>query len=156
MTNAAVLSSAMRELHAAVDAWHAVVEGVAAESEDDATEALADPRLEAAQDAFYEKLAAFESATLPVLGLVALEGEATADGLELDDAVDDFSIHLVVRVPGDGPRQRLEEAMDLVAEAGTDVGARLTAAGFQVLEMATTRGEMALRGDDEDDEEDLR
>jgi hypothetical protein len=151
-TAAEELRRAAKELHAAVDSWHAVVEGVAAESDDDATEALADPRLEAAQDTFYERLAAFESAALPVLGLVALDDHGVPDGVEPDPTVDDFSIHLVVGAPDGAARDRLDEAMDLVDDAGNDLGGRLTAAGFRVIDLATTRGELALGDDDEDDE----
>lgn len=145
------LRVAVTELHGALDAWHAAVEGVAAESGDDATEALADPRLEAAQDTFYEHLGAFETATLPVLGLIALEGGDAAEAYELDAAVDDFTIHLVARVPDGGTRDRLDDAMSLVDDAGTELGARLTAAGFQVLELATTRGELEFDDADEDE-----
>ena len=61
MTATEDLSAAVAELHARLESWHAVVQGVAAESDDDPTEALADPRLEAAQDAFYDTLSRFEA-----------------------------------------------------------------------------------------------
>ena len=149
--------SASEDLRAAVtvvrgklDAWQAVVEGVATESEDDPTQALADPRLEAAQDAFYESLAAFEAATLPVLGMIVLDDE---DGDETDQGrilEDDFFLHFVVGVPdGDSP-DRLEEAFETVGAAGRDLSDRLESAGFTVAHYSASRGELEFDDVDED------
>ena len=142
------LAAAVAALHAKVDAWHAVVEGVATESGHNATEALADPRLEAAQDAFYEALGAFEAAALPVLGMVVLD-DATAD----DDQVleDDFFVHYVVAVDeGDSP-ERLDEAFATVNKAGLEISDRLRSEGFLVRSFTASRGELDLDDLDEDE-----
>ena len=149
--------SATEDLRAAVtvvrgklDAWQAVVEGVAAESEDDPAEALADPRLEAAQDAFYESLAAFEAATLPVLGMIVLDDEDADDSDPGRVLEDDFFLHFVVGVPdGDSP-DRLEHAFGLVNTAGAELSDRLESAGFTVAHFSASRGELEF--DDVDEE----
>jgi hypothetical protein len=141
------LKTAITDLHARLDSWHAVVEGVAAEAGDDPTEALADPRLEAAQDAFYTALGEFEAATLPVLGMIVLDGEDGEAGEVLED---DFFVHLVVGVSEDDLPERLGAALDLVSAAGAELSARLESAGFTVKHLAASRGELEL--DDIDDD----
>ena len=150
MTAIEDLRSVVAELHARLDSWQAVVEGVAAESEDDPTEALADPRLEAAQDAFYETLSGFEAATLPVLGMIVLDDAATADdaGEILED---DFFVHYVVAVnEGDSP-DRLGEAFVTVNNANRKVSDQLMSEGFLVRSFTASRGELEFDDIDEDE-----
>jgi hypothetical protein len=144
------LRTVVAELHARLDSWQAVVEGVAAESDDDPTEALADPRLEAAQDAFYETLSSFEAATLPVLGMIVLDGDATGDesGEVLED---DFFVHYVVAVnEGDSP-DRLGEAFVTVNNANRKVSDQLMSEGFLVRSFTASRGELEFDDIDEDE-----
>jgi hypothetical protein len=144
------LRTVVAELHARLDSWQAVVEGVAAESGDDPTEALADPRLEAAQDAFYESLSSFEAATLPVLGMIVLDDAATADdsGEILED---DFFVHYVVAVnEGDSP-DRLGEAFVTVNNANRKVSDQLMSEGFLVRSFTASRGELEFDDIDEDE-----
>jgi hypothetical protein len=150
MTATEDLRAVVAELHARLDSWQAVVEGVAAESEDDPTEALADPRLEAAQDAFYEALSSFEAATLPVLGMIVLDDAATADdaGEILED---DFFVHYVVAVnEGDSP-DRLGEAFVTVNNANRKVSDQLMSEGFLVRSFTASRGELEFDDIDEDE-----
>ena len=149
MTATEDLRTVVAELHARLDSWQAVVEGVAAES-DDATEALADPRLEAAQDAFYETLSSFEAATLPVLGMIVLDNDATGDdsGEVLED---DFFVHYVVAVnEGDSP-DRLGEAFVTVNNANRKVSDQLMSEGFLVRSFTASRGELEFDDIDEDE-----
>ena len=144
------LRTVVAELHARLDSWQAVVEGVAAESDDDPTEALADPRLEAAQDAFYETLSSFEAATLPVLGMIVLDNDATGDesGEVLED---DFFVHYVVAVnEGDSP-DRLGEAFVTVNNANRKVSDQLMSEGFLVRSFTASRGELEFDDIDEDE-----
>jgi hypothetical protein len=150
MTAIEDLRASVAELHARIDSWQAVVEGVAAESDDDPTEALADPRLEAAQDAFYETLRTFEAATLPVLGMIVL-----ADGGNVDDSgdvlEDDFFVHFVVAVnEGDSP-DRLGDAFSTVNNANREVSGRLMSEGFLVRSFTASRGELEFDDLDEDE-----
>jgi hypothetical protein len=143
------LRAAVAELHARLDSWQAVVEGVAAESDDDPTEALADPRLEAAQDAFYETLGNFEAATLPVLGMIVLDDEISEDDGEVLE--DDFFVHYVVAVnEGDSP-DRLGEAFVTVNNASRAVSDRLMSEGFLVRSFTASRGELEFDDVDEDE-----
>ncbi len=144
------LRAAVAELHARLDSWTAVVEGVAAESDNDPTEALADPRLEAAQDAFYETLGYFEAATLPVLGMIVLDDDTAEDdsGEVLED---DFFVHYVVAVnEGDSP-DRLGEAFVTVNQANRAVSDRLMSEGFLVRSFTASRGELEFDDVDEDE-----
>ena len=144
------LRAAVAELHARLDSWQAVVEGVAAESDDDPTEALADPRLEAAQDSFYEALGTFEAATLPVLGMIVLDDDAGEDdaGEVLED---DFFVHYVVAVnEGDSP-DRLGEAFVTVNKANLKVSDQLMSEGFLVRSFTASRGELEFDDIDEDE-----
>ena len=150
MTATEDLRTVVAELHARLDSWQAVVEGVAAESDDDPTEALADPRLEAAQDAFYESLSSFEAATLPVLGMIVLDNDATGDdsGEVLED---DFFVHYVVAVnEGDSP-DRLGEAFVTVNNANRKVSDQLMSEGFLVRSFTASRGELEFDDIDEDE-----
>ena len=145
------LVAAVAALRARLDAWHAVVEGVAAESDDDPTEALADPRLEAAQDGFYESLAAFEAATLPVLGMIVLD-DKDADPADAERILeDDFFVHLVVGVSDDDAPDRLGDAFELVNTAGGELSDRLESAGFTVKHFSASRGELEFDDVDEDE-----
>ena len=150
MTAREDLRAAMDDLHARLGAWHAVVEGVAAESDDDPAEALADPRLEAAQDGFYEALSSFEAATLPVLGMIVLDDEDDGDGDSGAALEDDFFVHFVVGVPADDSPDRLGEAFDVVNSAGVQASDRLTSAGFLVKHFSASRGELEFDDVDED------
>jgi hypothetical protein len=144
------LRAAVAELHTRLDSWKAVVEGVAAESDNDPTEALADPRLEAAQDAFYETLGNFEAATLPVLGMIVLDDDTAEDdsGEVLED---DFFVHYVVAVnEGDSP-DRLGEAFVTVNQANRAVSDRLMSEGFLVRSFTASRGELEFDDVDEDE-----
>jgi len=144
------LRAAVTELHARLDSWQAVVEGVAAESDDDPTEALADPRLEAAQDSFYGALGTFEAATLPVLGMIVLDDDAGEDdaGEVLED---DFFVHYVVAVnEGDSP-DRLGEAFVTVNNANRAISDRLMSEGFLVRSFTASRGELEFDDVDEDE-----
>jgi hypothetical protein len=144
------LRASVAELHARLDSWQAVVEGVAAESDDDPTEALADPRLEAAQDAFYEALGAFEAATLPVLGMIVLD-DATEDDDLGQVLEDDFFVHFVVAVnEGDSP-DRLIDAFSTVNDANLEVSDRLMSEGFLVRSFTASRGELEFDDADEDE-----
>ena len=150
MTATEDLRAAVTELHARLDSWQAVVEGVAAESDDDPTEALADPRLEAAQDSFYEALGTFEAATLPVLGMIVLDDDAGEDeaGEVLED---DFFVHYVVAVnEGDSP-DRLGEAFVTVNNANRAISDRLMSEGFLVRSFTASRGELEFDDVDEDE-----
>jgi len=143
------LRAAVAELHARLDSWQAVVEGVAAESDDDPTEALADPRLEAAQDAFYATLSSFEAATLPVLGMIVLDDATDDDSGEVLE--DDFFVHYVVAVnEGDSP-DRLGEAFVTVNNANLKVSDQLTSEGFLVRSFTASRGELEFDDIDEDE-----
>jgi hypothetical protein len=145
------LRTAVAELHARLDSWQAVVEGVAAESDDDPTEALADPRLEAAQDAFYETLSSFEAATLPVLGMIVLDDAANADDDSDEILEDDFFVHYVVAVnEGDSP-DRLGEAFVTVNNANRKVSDQLMSEGFLVRSFTASRGELEFDDIDEDE-----
>jgi len=144
------LRAAVAAMHARLDSWQAVVEGVAAESDDDPTEALADPRLEAAQDSFYEALATFEAAALPVLGMIVLDDDTGEDdaGEVLED---DFFVHYVVAVnEGDSP-DRLGEAFVTVNNANRAVSDRLMSEGFLVRSFTASRGELEFDDVDEDE-----
>ncbi len=144
------LRTAVAALHARLDSWQAVVEGVAAESDNDPTEALADPRLEAAQDAFYETLAHFEATTLPVLGMIVLDDDSSDDdsGEVLED---DFFVHYVVAVnEGDSP-DRLGEAFVTVNNANRAVSDQLMSEGFLVRSFTASRGELEFDDVDEDE-----
>jgi hypothetical protein len=145
------LGTVVAELHARLDSWQAVVEGVAAESDDDPTEALADPRLEAAQDAFYEALSSFEAATLPVLGMIVLDDDTTDDDESGQILEDDFFVHYVVAVnEGDSP-DRLGEAFVTVNNANLAVSDRLMSEGFLVRSFTASRGELEFDDIDEDE-----
>jgi hypothetical protein len=145
------LRTVVAELHARLDSWQAVVEGVAAESDDDPTEALADPRLEAAQDAFYETLSSFEAATLPVLGMIVLDDAANADDDSGEILEDDFFVHYVVAVnEGDSP-DRLGEAFVTVNNANRKVSDQLMSEGFLVRSFTASRGELEFDDIDEDE-----
>lgn len=151
MTAAEDLRTVVAELHARLDSWQAVVEGVAAESDDDPTEALADPRLEAAQDAFYETLSSFEAATLPVLGMIVLDDDANADDDSGEILEDDFFVHYVVAVnEGDSP-DRLGEAFVTVNNANRKVSDQLMSEGFLVRSFTASRGELEFDDIDEDE-----
>jgi hypothetical protein len=144
------LRAVVSELHARLDSWQAVVEGVAAESDDDPTEALADPRLEAAQDAFYETLSSFEAATLPVLGMIVLDN-TTGDDESGEVLEDDFFVHYVVAVnEGDSP-DRLGEAFVTVNDANRKVSDQLMSQGFLVRSFTASRGELEFDDIDEDE-----
>ena len=146
------LVAAVAALRGKLDAWHAVVEGVAAESDDDPTEALADPRLEAAQDTFYESLAAFEAATLPVLGMIVLDDDKDADSADSEQILeDDFFVHFVVGVSDDDSPDRLGDAFELVNTAGGELSDRLESAGFTVKHFSASRGELEFDDVDEDE-----
>jgi hypothetical protein len=143
-----VLRAATDGLHRRVDEWAAAVVGVAEEAGGDSTEALSDPRLEAAQDGFYESLADFEESTLPVLGLAREETSVESDALAL--TADDFFLHFVVGVPEDAPAPRLDDAFEIVHRAGHEAAERLIDAGFEVPTFAASRGELDLGGLDEE------
>ena len=145
------LRASVADLHARLDSWQAVVEGVAAESDDDPTEALADPRLEAAQDAFYEALGTFEAATLPVLGMIVLDDGAAEDDDSGQVLEDDFFVHFVVAVnDGDSP-DRLLDAFSTVNSANLAVSDRLMSEGFLVRSFTASRGELEFDDVDEDE-----
>ena len=147
------LREATAGLHRRVDEWAAAVVGVAEESGGDSTEALSDPRLEAAQDSFYETLSDFEESTLPVLGLVAEEPVVDTDAV-LALTADDFFLHFVVGVPEGAPSPRLDDAFEIVHQAGHEAAERLMQAGFEVPTFAASRGELDLGGlDDEGEDE---
>ena len=151
MTATEDLRTVVAELHARLDSWQAVVEGVAAESDDDPTEALADPRLEAAQDAFYETLSSFEAATLPVLGMIVLDDAANSDDESGEILEDDFFVHYVVAVnEGDSP-DRLGEAFVTVNNANRKVSDQLMSEGFLVRSFTASRGELEFDDIDEDE-----
>jgi hypothetical protein len=145
------LRTVVAELHTRLDSWQAAVEGVAAESDDDPREALADPRLEAAQDAFYEALSSFEAATLPVLGMIVLDDAAIADDESGEALEDDFFVHYVVAVnEGDSP-DRLGEAFVTVNNANRKVSDQLMSEGFLVRSFTASRGELEFDDVDEDE-----
>ncbi|MDQ1670389.1 MAG: hypothetical protein QOE40_2450 [Actinomycetota bacterium] len=151
MSDVEALREATEGLHRRVSEWAAAVIGVAEESDGDSTDALSDPRLEAAQDSFYESLADFEESTLPVLGLVPQEQPVDSDAA-LALTADDFFLHFVVGVPEDAPSPRLDDAFEIVHQAGHDAAERLMDAGFEVPTFAASRGELDLGGlDGEDD-----
>jgi hypothetical protein len=145
------LRKATEGLHRRVDEWAAAVVGVAEESAGDSTDALSDPRLEAAQDSFYEGLADFEESTLPVLGLVREDTPVDPD-TALALTADDFFLHFVVGVPEDAPSPRLDDAFEIVHRAGHDAAERLMDAGFEVPTFAASRGELDLGGLEGDDD----
>jgi len=145
------LRAAVAALHARVDEWAAAVEGIAHESGGDSTEAMADPRLEAAQDRFYESLSHFEEASLPVLGLVPVE--ETEPDEPLTFSADDFFLHFLVGVTPATPRGRLDEAFELIHAAGHALVDQLLDAGFEVPTFAASRGEPDLPTYDEDEDE---
>jgi hypothetical protein len=143
------LRAAVAELHRRVDAWHTAVEGVVAEA-DVESDALADPRLEDAQDRFYEALAGFEEASLPVLGLEPAE-MAAAEPQE-SAVADEFFLHFVVALPDGQPPQRFDEALQIVDQCGFHVLEKLEEAGFHVPQFGSSRGEPAtIFTVDEDD-----
>jgi hypothetical protein len=147
MTDKDALREAAAGLHRRVDEWAAAVIGVADESGGDSTDALSDPRLEAAQDRFYEGLSDFEESTLPVLGLVPDESPA---GPEAMLSADDFFLHFVVGVPDEAEAGRLDEAFEIVHQAGHETAERLMDAGFEVPTFAASRGELDLGGSDDE------
>jgi hypothetical protein len=147
------LRAAVADLHRRIDAWHAAVEGVAAEAPE-SSDALADPRLEDAQDRFYEALSSFEEASLPVLGMepVDVPPEDTEEAV----AADDFFLHFVVGLTGDEDPERFDEAMAIVDQCGFVVLERLEAAGFHVPRFGVSRGDPTAfldLGEDGDDGE---
>ncbi len=148
-------ATAVLALHATLDAWAAAVAGVSDESGQDPTDALADPRLEAAQDSFYEALGVYEEATLPVLGLVALSEDDEANEADGVDRVmvDDFFVHLVVGVARDDSPDRLADAFEMVHDAAHSIVDRLVTAGFLVPTFSSSRGELDV--DDFDDFDDF-
>jgi hypothetical protein len=151
MSDVDALRQATAGLHRRVDEWAAAVVGVAQEAAGDSTDALSDPRLEAAQDSFYEGLADFEESTLPVLGLVRDDAPVDSDAA-LALTADDFFLHFVVGVPEDAPSARLDVAFEIVHQVGHDAAERLIDAGFEVPTFAASRGELDLGGLDGEDE----
>jgi hypothetical protein len=146
------LRAAVTELRRRIDAWHAAVEGAAAEAPEKG-DALSDPRLEDAQNRFYDALSTFEEASLPVLGLQLEEPDEKA---EPDEPVlaEDFFLHFVVTVGEGESTDRFNDALRVIDECGFLVLERLEEAGFHVPEFGTSYG--ASRGnvlDLDDDEE---
>jgi hypothetical protein len=134
------LRAALAAAHAHLDDWADVALGVAAEA-DDTDEALADPRLEAAQDAFQDALGRVEEAVLVTLGLVPEQPDDAAPEAPAERLlVDDFHVHLVVGVGEDSPPERLDAAFEVIDDAAVLVVERLEAAGFVVPEFGTIRG----------------
>ena len=147
------LRAALVTLHERLDAWHDTVLGVAAETAPD-DDPLADPRLEAASDAFQDALGSYEEQTLRVLGLEEVEAveERAPAGAEPGVLVDDFFVHLVVGVREDEPPARLLDALEIIDDATVGgVVDRLEAAGFVVPEYRVARGELDLDDVDEGD-----
>jgi hypothetical protein len=152
VTDVDTLRATVTELHARVDAWAAAIEGVAAESDGDSTQAMADPRLEAAQDRFYEGLSEFEDASLPVLGLVPDDDEDDDEVETMAFSADDFFLHFLVGVAPTTPRDRLDEAFELIHQAGHAVVDQLVDAGFDVPTFAASRGEPDVTTYDDDED----
>jgi hypothetical protein len=146
------LRETLATLHARIDEWAAAVEGVAVESDGDSAQAMADPRLEAAQERFYEGLARFEDASLPVLGVVREQEQDAQENVEFP--ADDFFLHFLVGIAPSAPRERFEEAFELIHQAGHALVDQLVDAGFAVPTFAASRGEPDLTTYDEDREED--
>ena len=143
MTASDDLRAAVAALHQRVDAWAEAVEGSAAEAPETG-DALADPRLEDAQNRFYDALSAFEEASLPVLGL---ELEEPEDEAQPDEPLlaDDFFLHFVVTISEGESADRFNDALRVIDECGFQVLEKLEEAGFHVPEFGTSYG--ASRGD---------
>jgi len=142
----AELRSAAEAVKARIDAWVTAVEQVGATA-DDGTDALDDPRLDAAETEFEEAVAQFHRACGPVLGL-----EDPDDDEDGDLEVEELALHLLVGVPEGGP-DPARDAGTIVHEAGERLVGQLTSAGYQV--PAWQFGcEVELLLDVDDDEDD--
>ncbi len=148
--------AAIAAVHQRLDAWAAVVEGLALEA-DSTEDALADPRLEAAESGFEDALGDFHSAAGVMLGLPPLTRleddtaeEPDDEGIVVDG--DDFFLHFVVGVPPGASAESLDRALDVVDDAGFDVLRRLEEAGFVVPSFGASRS--VPPQPDDDDEED--
>lgn len=158
MTASEDLRAVVAGLHRRLDTWAAAVEGVAGEA-DDTTEALADPRLEAAEAAFDDLLGDFHSAAGVVLGLPPLTELEDDDEDGPDDEMlvlegEDFYLHFVVGVPDGASAEALDRALEVVDEAGFEVINRLEEAGFVVPSFGSSRGVPIVLDDDEDNGDD--
>jgi hypothetical protein len=148
------LRAAVEALHERIDAWHAAVVGIADEAPVGSGDALADPRLEDAENRFYEALSTFEERSLPVLGMVPVEEPAEDEEEPGDLAVDDFFLHFVIGVAPGEDGGRLGAAEEIVDQGGFAVVERLEAAGFQVPQFGSSRGDLEAFFDIDEDDED--
>lgn len=139
------LTAAVATLHAALDRWHSVVRGVGAEASD-TDDALADPRLEAAEAAFSDALGEFHGAAGVALGLSPDDGIdlIEADGDEGEVEGDIFSLQFFVGLTEGRPATELDRVIEVIDAGGYDVVSRLETAGFVVPTFAATRGELAV------------
>ena len=147
------LAATLADVHARLDAWASVVVGVSQESATPSS-ALADPRLEAAAEAFDDALSRYHVAMGRALGLEedASAGSAGADDGLPDLLADDFFVHLVIGVPEGTPERKLDGAIDLVDEMSGSLVARVEAAGFVVPEWGVSRGEPDVEDYEDEDE----
>ena len=142
------LDEAVTALHAAVDRWRDVVVGVGSESTT-AQDAVADPRLEAAESDVARALDGVHSAAGDVLGLTGGEPVETADEDLLEGDI--FFLQFFVGLPDGVPPDALDGVIDLLDAGGFALIAQLEQAGFVVPTFAASRGELSadLLADDE-------
>jgi hypothetical protein len=154
-------------LHAAVDrlaaALHDYVEtAVGVRAEFASAEADNDPRIQALEtrvsrlnadlfDAFHDSLGMHpDLAGLIRTGEDAQDDHDLPEGLELADV---FYLGFLVADPPPGADMTLDGLADLLDAAGEEVAGRFAAAGYEVVEWASSRGEAPEFDDDEFDDE---
>lgn len=145
------LSAAVAAVHAALDRWHSVVQGVGAES-GDVEDALADPRLEASEALFADALSEFHGAAGVVLGLRPDDDDD--DDIDEEIEGDVFILQFFVGLSEGTPPTALDRVIEVLDAGGLEVVTRLESAGFVVPTFAASRGELpvALLEEIEDDD----
>lgn len=139
------LATAAAALQSALDRWQSVIRGVAAEAAD-TDDALADPRLEAADTAFSDALGEFHGAAGVALGLPPDdESDLTEPGADDEEVEGDiFSLQFFVGLSEGTPATELDRVIEVIDAGGFDVVTRLETAGFVVPTFAASRGEIAV------------
>lgn len=139
------LATAAAALHAALDRWQSVIRGVGAEAAD-TDDALADPRLEAADTAFSDALGDFHGAAGVALGLPPDDESDLTEPDEDEEEVggDIFSLQFFVGLTEGAPATELDRVIEVIDAGGFDVVTRLETAGFVVPTFAASRGEIAV------------